>query len=334
MDVQLTDEQEMLFDIATQLGGKLSSLRDDADETGWSQIRSAGVDALRHRSDGQPAATGVEVGLIAEAFGSSLTTQPFLGATLGAEMLGLAGLEDGPGENSVAVPVLAPSLDTFGGESGGIAWDAFGATHLVVARPLDNGKAEVSLHALDDGQTPVSSADMSRTLLRVDSLGRGEVVGQIDPADQARWTALALASISCELVGVMDATLKLALEHAGNRAQFDQLISSFQAIQHICADQHVSLTAARSCAHFAAWAVDELPPDEALLAARVAKVYCGQAAREGTEASIQVHGGMGMTWECDAHRFLRRALLDRQTLGGEDLHLSRIADTRMGPAPR
>lgn len=332
MDVQLTDEQEMLFDTAAQLGAKLSSLGDEADETGWSLVREAGVDALRHRSDRQPAANGVEVGLIAEAFGASLTSQPFLGATLGAELLGLAGLDDGPGNGRVAVPVLAPTLDALGG-AGGIAWDAFGATHLVVTRAGADG-AEVSLHPISDGLTAVSGADMSRTLLRVDSLGDGEVVGRLDRDDQDRWTALALASISCELVGVMDATLRLALDHAGNRTQFDQLIASFQAIQHLCADQHVSITAARSCARFAAWAVDELAPAEALLAARVAKAYCGQAAREGTEASIQVHGGMGMTWECDAHRFLRRALLDRQTLGSEHVQLSRIADTRMGPVPR
>jgi alkylation response protein AidB-like acyl-CoA dehydrogenase len=140
--------------------------------------------------------------------------------------------------------------------------------------------------------------------------------------------------VCADLVGTCSGALEAAVTHAGSRHQFGHPIGSFQAVQHLCADQLVSVEAARSIMWHAAWAVDALVPAEALALARIAKAYCSEMARTVCEAAIQVWGGLGMTWECSAHRSLRRALLDRQLFGDERVHLAAIAADRLGPASR
>jgi alkylation response protein AidB-like acyl-CoA dehydrogenase len=141
-----------------------------------------------------------------------------------------------------------------------------------------------------------------------------------------RWEALALVLLCADMVGAMTGSLELAVEYAKERVQFKRPIGSFQAIAHLAADQHVSTEASRSATYYAAWAVDGLSPAEALAAARIAKAYVSPLARQVTEAVLQIHGGIGHTWEHPAHYFLRRALLSRRTLGDESVHLSHIAD--------
>ena len=148
----------------------------------------------------------------------------------------------------------------------------------------------------------------------------------------ARWTAQALALVCADLLGTCTAALEGAVAHARTREQFGRPIGSFQAVQHLCAEQLVTVEASRSIVWQAAWAVDALPPAEALSTAQVAKVYCSEMARTVCEAAIQVWGGLGMTWECPAHRYLRRALLDRQLLGNERDLLAVIARERLVPA--
>ena len=339
MDATLTVEQEMLVETAEQLGGRLSSLQADPDPRGWDRIREVGWCGLRaHDDERRPYASGVEIGLVAESFGRHLTVQPFLGAVLGGELLTLADappptVEPALAGETIVVPLLAESLTRLAtGHEPGVAWDGLGASHAVLAEPRADGDADLAVVDLSAAAT-ADGVDASRALRRIPPAPDAvEVVGRLSAADHSRWLAFALATVACELVGVMEASLERAVRHATDRSQFDRTIASFQAVQHLCAEQVVSIDAARSAAYYAAWAVDELVPSKALLAARVAKVYCGKAALQVTEAAIQIHGGMGMTWECDAHRFLRRAILDRQVLGGEDEHLAAIADERMGEA--
>jgi alkylation response protein AidB-like acyl-CoA dehydrogenase len=103
-------------------------------------------------------------------------------------------------------------------------------------------------------------------------------------------------------------------------------------LQHMAAEALVSVEAARGCALYAAWAVDALPVDQALESARIAKAYTSEHAREVCEAAIQMHGGIGMTWEAMPHVYLRRALLGRLTLGDEHVHYACLADGRFGKA--
>ena len=97
-------------------------------------------------------------------------------------------------------------------------------------------------------------------------------------------------------------------------------------MQHLLADALVATEGSRSVTLHAAWAVDALPPGEALVAASVAKAYCARAARTVCETAIQVHGGIGNTWECLAHVHLRRALLATDVLGGVGPNLARVLD--------
>jgi alkylation response protein AidB-like acyl-CoA dehydrogenase len=146
----------------------------------------------------------------------------------------------------------------------------------------------------------------------------------LDDDDLLRFTALGLALASADLVGVMRGAVDLAVEYASARQQFGRSVGSFQAVQHLLADAHVLAEGSRSAALHAAWAVDGLPPGEALAAAAVAKAYASRAARTVGETAIQVHGGIGNTWECLAHVFLRRALVSSDLLGGVGPSLERV----------
>ncbi len=136
--------------------------------------------------------------------------------------------------------------------------------------------------------------------------------------------ALGLAITSADLVGAMQGAIRLACEYVGTRRQFGVAIGSFQAVQHLLADAQVAMEGSLSVALHASWAVDALPADEALAAASVAKAYCARAARTVCETSIQVHGGIGNTWECFAHVYLRRALASSDLLGGVGPSLARV----------
>ena len=134
--------------------------------------------------------------------------------------------------------------------------------------------------------------------------------------------AVALAS---ELVGVAQATLDMAVAHARLREQFGRPIGSYQAISHRCADMFVALESARSHAYYAAWAVATGAADAELAAAR-AKASASDAAVFCAQSNIQVHGGIGFTWEHDAHLYLKRARAGAGALGTAAAHRRRIAD--------
>ena len=144
----------------------------------------------------------------------------------------------------------------------------------------------------------------------------------------AAWQSLGLAVTSADLVGVMRGALDLTTDYARARRQYGAAIGSFQAVQHLLADAFVAMEGSRSIALHAAWAVDALPAAEALAAASAAKAYCARAARSVCETAIQVHGGIGNTWDCLAHVFLRRALLSSDVLGGVGPNLARVLAAR------
>ena len=123
--------------------------------------------------------------------------------------------------------------------------------------------------------------------------------------------------------GVLDVTVAYAAE----RRQYGVPVGSFQAVQHLLAEARCLMEGSLSVALHASWAVDNLAPDEARAAGRVAKAYCARAARTVCETAVQVHGGIGNTWECIVHVYLRRALLSSQWFGddGEQLRAAASA---------
>ncbi|MCV7224316.1 acyl-CoA dehydrogenase family protein [Mycolicibacterium elephantis] len=131
--------------------------------------------------------------------------------------------------------------------------------------------------------------------------------------DATRWLALALTVTCADLVGAARGTQNLAVEYAKVREQYGATIGSYQAVGHMLAEGLALIEGSISVLRHAAWAVDELPAAEAVEAARVAKIYCARAALTVCETSIQVHGGIGNTWECLAHVYLRRVLAATET---------------------
>jgi hypothetical protein len=142
----------------------------------------------------------------------------------------------------------------------------------------------------------------------------------IEPTD----LTAGLALTSADLVGVMQGALDLAVDYAKDRKQYGQPVGAFQAVQHLLADAAVVTEGARSVMLHAAWAVGALDEADALAAASVAKAYCARAARDVCETSIQVHGGIGNTWDCLAHVYLRRALTSIDAFGGVGPNLERV----------
>jgi alkylation response protein AidB-like acyl-CoA dehydrogenase len=181
------------------------------------------------------------------------------------------------------------------------------------------------------GRLPLRAADSQLDLTRTTAVTTaGAVIAGLPTPDALgqedvdAWLALGLALTCADLVGVMGGAFELARSYALTRRQYDAPIGSFQALQHLLVDAYVALEGARSIALHAAWAVDALAAPEALAAAAAAKAYCARAALGVCETSIQVHGGMGNTWDCLAHVFLRRALLSTELFGGAETNVGRV----------
>jgi hypothetical protein len=210
-----------------------------------------------------------------------------------------------------------------GASPGAIALDAAGAAAALVLVPGPDGASLATVEVQGAG----GGVDLTRPSVALADATVTPVADQARPLsadDLARWGALGLALACADLVGAMRGAVQLACEYAKERRQYGTAIGSFQAVQHMLADAFVATEGSRSAALHAAWAVDALPVDEAAVAAAVAKAYCARAARSACETAIQVHGGIGNTWECLAHVYARRALLSGDVLGGVGPSLARV----------
>ena len=283
MDVRLTAEQQQLRDAAAKLADDLgpAAVQDLADEnriarldkqvamTGWRSLRSDG-------------ASGVEVAIVAEEFGRRLVDAPLLG------------------------PILADDLARH------IGADATGATVAVDDRVIDARGRQRAL--LLSGNTVLAAdldaagtgADLTRADARV--VGSPVTLGEVTSDVAERWRALALVTTSADLVGIARGAQAVACDYAKIREQYGKQIGSYQAIAHLLAEGLALIEGSVSVLRHAAWAVDELAPTEAIRAAQVAKIYCARATRTVCETAVQVHGGIGNTWDCLVHVYLRRAL--------------------------
>lgn len=155
------------------------------------------------------------------------------------------------------------------------------------------------------------TVDLTRSLAGV--VSSPAELAELPEEDASRWYALALTATTADLVGAARGTLALANDYAKVREQYGATIGSYQAVGHLLAESLALIEGCVSVLRHAAWAVDDLPAVEAVEASRVAKVYCARSALTVCETSIQVHGGIGNTWECLAHVYLRRVLVATQT---------------------
>jgi alkylation response protein AidB-like acyl-CoA dehydrogenase len=129
---------------------------------------------------------------------------------------------------------------------------------------------------------------------------------------------------AAEMLGGSDRVLEMAVQYAKDRVQFDQPIGSFQAIKHRCADMLVDVEGMRSSTWYAAWAISAGDPD-ASAAASTAKVWSSDAAKRVMASGLQVHGGIGFTWEHDLHLYMKRSQFDRLSYGDAVYHRERLA---------
>ena len=175
---------------------------------------------------------------------------------------------------------------------------------------------------------PVPSLDPSRKIARlVLDATPAEPVGPLgDHTDLWRRVADDSSVALCaELIGSMEQAHHLAVEYAKQRVAFDRPIATFQAIRHKAVDMLHRLELARVGVHFAAWASDVDDPTREEAAA-MAKAFVPEAANEVTGEAIQIHGGVGFTWDCDAHVFYKRAKQNDLLLGYHGIHRERVAD--------
>jgi hypothetical protein len=181
------------------------------------------------------------------------------------------------------------------------------------------------------GVSAGSGADLTRAVHVVETSSVTPLGGRpLTPDDLAAWTALGLALTSADLVGVMRGVLDLTVAYAAERRQYGVPVGSFQAVQHLLAEARCLMEGSLSVALHASWAVDNLALTDAFSAGRVAKAYCARAARTVCETAVQVHGGIGNTWECMVHVFLRRALLSSQWFGDDAVQLAELQRARLG----
>ncbi|MGH3968655.1 MAG: acyl-CoA dehydrogenase family protein, partial [Mycobacterium sp.] len=276
MDVRLTAEQQQLRDAAAKLGDDLGpGVVQDLDDGGRISRLDRQIEATGWRSLRSDEASGVEVAIVAEEFGRRLVDTPFLG------------------------PVLADDLTRHIGE------DAAGVTVAVDGRVIDARGARRAL-SLSGGAVlavDVQAAPDGVDLTRADAttVGSPVTLGEVSSEVAGQWRALALVTTTADLVGVARGAHAVACDYAKIREQYGKQIGSYQAIAHLLAESLALIEGSVSVSRHAAWAVDELTPVEAIRAAQVAKVYCARAARTVCETAVQVHGGIGNTWECLAH---------------------------------
>ncbi|ETX03513.1 MAG: hypothetical protein ETSY2_33235, partial [Candidatus Entotheonella gemina] len=158
------------------------------------------------------------------------------------------------------------------------------------------------------------------------NVSRDRVLGQVDMGWPVLQKVLNLgcAALCAEMVGGAQRVLDISVDYAKERVQFGRPIGSFQAIKHKCAEMMLQVESAKSAAYYAAWAVDEDVP-EAPLAVSMAKAYCSDAYRHTAGEGIQVHGGIGFTWEHDMHLYFKRAKYTEFTFGDATYHRELVA---------
>ncbi len=334
------------------------------DEAFWAEIAEMGWQAMAIPEEyGGAGFTFQELGVILEEMGRRVSPGPFFSTVvLGANALLLGGTEDqkkrllpsvAAGEHRLAfapvdtggqwsledvttTAVIDGSDVTLTGQKSFVV-DGHTADTLIVSARDDDGNVDFWLVPRDaDGVTAhlVETLDMTRkqadvtldgvTVKVADRLGDAGSGGALIDA----LYDIAGAALGYESVGGAQQCLDMAVGYAKERKQFGRAIGSFQAVKHKCADMLVQVESAKSAAYAAGWAAVN-DPEEFLITAPLAKSFCTDAFFFCAAESIQVHGGIGFTWEHDAHLFFKRAKTNQLMFGDGTLWRAKLAD-RLG----
>ncbi len=356
-----TEEQNELRSTAARFLDEKSSSADvrrlmetteGFDEATWKQIADLGWTGMAIPEEYGGVGFGfVELTVLMEEMGKKLFCAPFFSSViLGANAILNAGSEEqkkellpgiADGTTRPALAFVEPSgkwevdsaeVTGSGGKLTGTKMyvvDGATANLLIVSAKDSSG---ISLFVVDpdaDGvtRTGLQTLDMTRKQAKIEFNNTpATLLGTSGAGTEALQKTLeqAACALSAEMVGGAQACLDASTTYAKERYQFGRPIGSFQAIKHKCANMLMEVEMARSAAYYAGWAAAE-DPEELSLAASLAKAYCSDAYFHAAAENIQIHGGIGFTWEHDAHLYFRRAKSDEIYLGDATYHRELVA---------
>jgi len=278
-------------------------------ELGWPDVMELGT---------------VELAVVAEELGYALAPSP-LAATWAAKLLfpalegrGTVAMWDEDGSADPEAAMLPVSDGALTGVKIAVP-NADVADTLVVTAA---GGRHFAVRAADATIEPARALDTTRPLftVRLDGAPGEEITGDHFAHG---WHAAAVMA-AAESVGVAERVTRMAVEYAKERKQFGRAIGSYQAVSHACAQMFLETEGARNVAYWAAWALDH-DPETASMAANCAKAYASDAAVNVCRSALQVHGGIGFTWEHDLHLFLKRAEANAHAFGDARWHREQVA---------
>ncbi|HSZ13828.1 MAG TPA: acyl-CoA dehydrogenase family protein [Solirubrobacteraceae bacterium] len=332
MDFGLTDDQRDIQRTARDLLGERATfarVRETIEShppTGatdtalWKELCELGWPGIAVSEEhGGQGLGAIELSILCEELGRVVAPVPFLGSAMAACVIEQAGT---PQQRERWLPGLA-SGETIGALAGASEGTAelvvSGAEAGVIVLVEDDGSGRIVTRA-DAEIAPVAAIDPTRSAARVSAPeGAGEALEAGCPG-----LGRALVAVSAELVGVAERALEMTVAYVKDRKQFGVPVGAYQAVSHRCAQMLLDTEQARSMTAFAAWSADA-NPDGLAEAAAMAKAAASTAGREVTAAAIQMHGGIGFTWEADVHWLFKRAQLDAALLGGAGRHRARVA---------
>jgi len=336
---------------------RLMETTDGYDPAVWDQMANQlGLQALAIPEEYGGAGFGyVELTVVFEEMGAALLCAPYFATVaLGANALLSCGDEAAkkdllPGiASGETIATLAFTEDSGRWDTEGItlaatpdggSWrldghkmfviDGHNANLVVVAARTSAG---VTLFAVEGGApgmtaTPLATMDQTRKQARIEFASTpARLLGEDGAAAPvlSRTLDLAAVALAAEQVGGAQRCLDMAVEYAKTRIQFGRPIGSFQAIKHKCADMLLEVESAKSAAYYAGWAAAE-DSDELPVVASLAKSYCSEAYFHAAAENIQIHGGIGFTWEHDAHLYFKRAKSSELMLGDPSYHRELLA---------
>jgi len=351
MNLELNDEQVALRDTVRRFLAEKASVAAHVrpmldDPTGttrevWGGLAALGATGvLVPQEYGGSGMTMVEAGVVAQELGAALHPGPWLSSAVAATRA-LTRMASGADAASLLTAIADGStIATVGPLSGprpvvenailcGEADELPDAIAATVVLVLADEGGRTGLFAVDATADGVCAAkrphvDPTRKLFNVtfDAVPAQRIAAASADDIQALVDDVLIA-YAADALGASAAVMNLAVEYAKVRRQFDQPIGSFQAVQHLCVDMYETVELARSGIIHALWAADAADPAERHLAALRAKAFAGRLASVG-DTAIQVFGGIGYTWEHDAHLYLKRLLGWSVFLGGPDRYLEEV----------
>jgi alkylation response protein AidB-like acyl-CoA dehydrogenase len=283
-----------------------------------------------------PLLSNTLAGLVLAAAGSDEQKERWLRPLASGEVRGAVALFDAgtpavPGQFAMEAKADGDGLVLDGEKV--LVMDAASADFLLVAT-ADGRRHLVERGAEGIAVKPEASIDLTRRLhsIRFDGVRVApEATLAGDRADYLPVLWRACVALAAESTGIAQRTMEMAVSYAKDRQQFGRPIGAYQAVSHRCAQMLLETENSRSAVYGAAWAADA-DPDSLPLAAAMAKAYASDAGWRVPDASIQVHGGIGFTWEHDLHFFLKRGKANAVTFGDAKWHRERVADLVLAAA--